>query len=77
MDIKIKPCPFCGGRARVIGKRSKGMTDYCISCSKCGARSRAVAVRPWHSNKFVAQCQTAKLWNTRYVKEEPANDGET
>lgn len=64
-QLKLKPCPFCGGRARVIGKRRSGSTCYCISCSSCGAKSRVAFVQPWHDSKFVAQCQAAKLWNAR------------
>lgn len=64
-QLKLKPCPFCGGRARVIGKRRSGSACYCISCSSCGAKSRAAFVQPWHDSKFVAQCQAAKLWNAR------------
>lgn len=64
-QLKLKPCPFCGGRARVIGKRRGGSTCYCISCSSCGAKSRVAFVQPWHDSKFVAQCQAAKLWNAR------------
>lgn len=64
-QLKLKPCPFCGGRARVIRKRRNGSTCYCISCSSCGANSRVAFVQPWHDSKFVAQCQAAKLWNAR------------
>ena len=64
-QLKLKPCPFCGGRARVIGTRRNGSTCYCISCSSCGTKSRAAFVQPWHDSKFVAQCQAAKLWNAR------------
>lgn len=64
-QLKLKSCPFCGGRARVIGKRRSGSTCYCISCSSCGAKSRVAFVQPWHDSKFVAQCHAAKLWNAR------------
>lgn len=59
---KLKLCPFCGGTARIL--RLKG-GSYCAACSGCGARSRSFYVQPWHDNKSVAQCQAAKLWNTR------------
>lgn len=52
-QLKLKPCPFCGGRARVIGKRRSGSTCYCISCSSCGAKSRVAFVQPWHDNSDV------------------------
>ena len=30
MDNKLKPCPFCGGEARLIGH-----SPYSITCCKC------------------------------------------
>lgn len=32
MDNKLKPCPFCGGEARLIGH-----SPYSITCCKCRA----------------------------------------
>ena len=32
MDNELKPCPFCGGEARLIGH-----SPYSITCCKCRA----------------------------------------
>lgn len=60
--LKLKPCPFCGGPARI---RKLNGGKYCVACSKCGARGGAVFVKAWHDTPYVAQGQAAKLWNAR------------
>ena len=62
-NFDLKPCPFCGGTAHIrdFGGR------YSVSCSGCGATGGAVWVKQWHSTKFIAQGQAAKLWNERAV----------
>lgn len=61
-NFELKPCPFCGKNAHI---ENAGESSYRIVCSGCGARSGRVFVKKWHSTKFVAQGQAAKLWNTR------------
>lgn len=63
MDIKLKCCPFCGGRGRVR-KLERG---YRIVCEECGASSHYVYIKKWHDSKDVAQCQAAKAWNSRFA----------
>lgn len=56
MSEELKPCPFCGGRAKVY----KGHSLYadkiptCIFCTKCGAQTLLCRLE-----------QAPKLWNTR------------
>ncbi len=56
MSKELKPCPFCGGRAKVY----KGHSLYadkiptCIFCTKCGAQTLLCRLE-----------QAPKLWNTR------------
>lgn len=62
MEIKLKPCPFCGGKGRVRNYGKK----YRIVCQECGAASHCAYVQDWHDTKIVAQCQAAKAWNVRH-----------
>lgn len=39
---------------------------YRIVCEECGGSSHYTFIQPWHDNKFVAQCQAAKAWNSRF-----------
>lgn len=64
-NFELKPCPFCGGPARI---ESAGESSYRVVCSGCGARSGRIFVKRWHSTKFVAQGKAAQLWNTRVSK---------
>lgn len=61
MELKLKPCPFCGGRGRV----RKLKNGYRIVCEECGGASHYAFIQPWHDNKSVAQCNVAKAWNLR------------
>ncbi len=62
---EVKPCPFCGQRARVM-KLSRGGNAYRVKCSECGSCGPAFNVQPWHyGNKFIAQGNAIKAWNER------------
>lgn len=55
MNVELKPCPFCGGEARI----DEGMRGYpCILCGTCGASS------DYASTDDVSEAITA--WNTRH-----------
>lgn len=61
MELRLKPCPFCGGKGRV----RKLKNGYRIVCKECGGSSHYAFTQSWHDNKYVAQCQAAKAWNSR------------
>ncbi len=61
MTDKLKPCPFCNGKARV---RKVG-NGYVVMCSSCGSRGQRVVIKEWHYNKFIAQGQAIDKWNRR------------
>lgn len=39
MDRELKPCPFCGGEANIIGGKTDAYTFYYVICSVCNTRS--------------------------------------
>ena len=65
-EIKLKPCPFCGGKAAKI-TRALGLeyTAY-ISCVKCGA---GIDGEP-NYNKLKAEISASDAWNSRAYEEE-------
>lgn len=70
----LKPCPFCGGNAKLSGKRSGGLrreaTLYYALCKRCKARGPIVK-GPDGEFDGVAyiggmpheQAEAARLWN--------------
>lgn len=55
----LKPCPFCGGKARFcLHEHEKGYNTYTIECTKCPAIfDRHTAMGQLHN--------LAKAWNER------------
>ena len=58
-EIKLKPCPFCGGKAKfVLGERyreeHKQSNDW-IECSSCSVETAY----------FVTPEEAAEAWNKR------------
>jgi Lar family restriction alleviation protein len=37
MAEKLKPCPFCGGEAR-LSCYPATICTYCVKCGRCGAK---------------------------------------
>lgn len=56
-DIKLKPCPFCGGEAKILVNLS-GMYTICCSNDKCNIN---VSTKPTPANKE----EVINTWNTR------------
>ncbi len=67
-EIKLKPCPFCGGEAefKTIEKDMLSRQDYIwVRCSKCEATSKK-----FESNLYSSAAEdAAKAWNRR-IKDE-------
>ena len=62
-DILLKPCPFCGGKAKLehmINISNIASMSF-IECSKCHARSGSFEV----SAKYSADMEAINSWNAR------------
>lgn len=53
-DIKLKPCPFCGGH-RVVLLRFNYGRNYAAKCMECGA----------FGESGISKIQAVTQWNTR------------
>ena len=64
---ELKPCPFCGGRARLVrfGHQSgTAFDDWGIECVKCGAMPWAFSVYQYEDQAEIHEKCAAK-WNRR------------
>ena len=64
-EIEIKPCPFCGGKAKLLKDEFGGTSDWWYAaCGNldCGIRAET-ADRPTPQ-------EAAKLWNRRAGEDE-------
>ena len=55
-EIKLKPCPFCGGEARINKGHSRLAEWYTVSCSKCHVTQTVRYIKPE---------KAIEAWNTR------------
>lgn len=63
--MELKPCPFCGGEAK-IARSAPCMNKLSeVVCNICGARTRLFEI----STEYASDVEAAKAWNRR------ANDG--
>lgn len=79
MEIKLKPCPFCGGKAKLkhgFPSRQRGdMRQATVQCLECGCRTvtyHQMAYEPWE----MVDRQAVETWNNRVKTEadELSND---
>ena len=54
MGDKLKPCPFCGGKA-AIGHSASVYLDIRVYCKRCGAET----------GMYTSEIKAANAWNTR------------
>ena len=53
-EIKLKPCPFCGGKASI--HKWKYADDYDVTCESCGVMV---------DKNYMSEAEAAEAWNTR------------
>ena len=66
-DKELKPCPFCGGKAKIMSKQKQFVGWKCdglkvikwliyIKCNKCHSRGKPINTKPmeesWDRTKF-------------------------
>ena len=59
---ELKPCPFCGGEAKLI-KVGDNRNFFVYQCSECGF----IKAKP--SEASLTQWGAKRVWNTRTPKE--------
>lgn len=59
-EIKLKPCPFCGGEA--ILKRDR-IGLYCVKCTNCGCMTTFQF--DLGEGEEVSKRKAADIWNRR------------
>ncbi len=70
-ELKLKPCPFCGGNAEIfINKSRQGQTSN-IHCSKCSCR-KTLLKHPSYDG--VIEQDAIDDWNTRTPKGKDDSD---
>jgi Lar family restriction alleviation protein len=72
---ELKPCPFCGGEAKIHYQPIYMDNGVCIVCTECNARSKFLpcdcTYQYYHGeeNVFISKEQATRdvttLWNTR------------
>ena len=59
----LRPCPFCGGEARVFYSEEGGMWD--VQCQGCGAMPYLLSPREARRAGLDPAEELARLWNRR------------
>lgn len=60
-EIKLKPFPFCGGKAEIKRDVGFGLEYAYVICKGCRVRTAMVE----SSVKYCANDKAAELWNNR------------
>ena len=63
-EIKLKPCPFCGGEA--VLKRDRA-GSHCVKCTNCGCMTTYQF--DFGEGEEVSKRKAADVWNRRVVDE--------
>lgn len=58
-DTELLPCPFCGGKARLVINMQSFERYAMVQCENCSAKTKNVI----QSVDYCATDEVAKLWN--------------
>ena len=64
-DVNLKPCPFCGGEAKLIIKKS--FDNVLVQCSKCYCRTPYCDNPFEYKNIYERKESAIKIWNRREI----------
>lgn len=64
--MKLKPCPFCGGEAKL--SNDAGIQAFAVYCSVCGISSPRLN----HYTEDDTEHKAIQAWNTRHLKSIPS-----
>ena len=62
MPNELKPCPFCGGEAKLVNQKVMGGYDYSfVRCKKCDIGTQKYEV----STEYCSSDKAISTWNRR------------
>ncbi|WP_411337209.1 Lar family restriction alleviation protein [Ruminococcus gauvreauii] len=68
-EIKLLPCPFCGGKAEFVRKPVKANGGWCdavyVRCKCCDTRTNRILYSAKIHKNDSEYVKAAKAWNTR------------
>lgn len=64
-DTELLPCPFCGGKAKLIINIQFFEQYVMVRCENCGAKTKNII----QSVDYCATDEAAKLWNQRMSRD--------
>jgi Lar family restriction alleviation protein len=69
-EAKLRPCPFCGGEATLVGYGLPAIRTYYVECSQCkapidDAESEHEAIKKWNTRPIEDELIEACKWAAR------------
>ena len=67
---ELKPCPFCGGEARLVYALDEGTKQitYTVMCMSCNTAIFHPRMSVFEWDAYDSEAEAAAAWNTRYVE---------